>query len=88
MKEQNYWSANCDEFFYSLTGIESSFQQPKNWINEKLVPGGSSGAASSVGYDLVDFALGSDTGGSIRVPASFCSMFGIDQHMEEFQPTV
>ena len=69
---------NCDEFFYSLTGIESSFQQPKNWINEKLVPGGSSsGAASSVGYDLVDFALGSDTGGSIRVPASFCSMFGI-----------
>ena len=69
---------NCDEFFYSLTGVESSFQQPQNWINEVLVPGGSSsGAAASVGFDLVDFALGSDTGGSIRVPASFCSLFGI-----------
>lgn len=69
---------NCDEFFYSLTGIESSFQQPENWINTKLVPGGSSsGAAASVGFDLADFALGSDTGGSIRVPASFCSLFGI-----------
>ena len=69
---------NCDEFFYSLTGIESSFQQPENWINAKLVPGGSSsGAAASVGFDLADFALGSDTGGSIRVPASFCSLFGI-----------
>ena len=72
---------NCDEFFYSLTGLESTFKQPNNWINKKFVTGGSSsGAAASVGFDLVDFALGSDTGGSIRVPASFCGLFG-------FRPT-
>ena len=72
---------NCDEYFYSLTGLESTFKQPDNWINKKFITGGSSsGAAASVGFDLVDFALGSDTGGSIRVPASFCSLFG-------FRPT-
>ena len=72
---------NCDEFFYSLTGLESTFKQPYNWLNKQFVTGGSSsGAAASVGFDLVDFALGSDTGGSIRVPASFCGLFG-------FRPT-
>ena len=46
---------NCDEFFYSLTGLESTFKQPNNWINKKFVTGGSSsGAAASVGFDLVE----------------------------------
>jgi amidase len=67
----------CDEFFYSVLGSNAHYGQPVNARAPKHVTGGSScGAAAAVASAMCDFALGSDTGGSIRVPASFTGLYG------------
>ena len=68
----------CDEFFYSLTGINAHYGSPLNVrALGRMVGGSSSGSAASVSASLCDFSIGSDTGGSVRVPASFCGLYGI-----------
>lgn len=68
----------CDEFFYSLTGANAHYGTPGNMAALGRLPGGSSsGSAAAVAAGLCDFSLGSDTGGSVRVPAAFCGLFGL-----------
>lgn len=88
---QNLWDAggvmlgkvNLDEFAMGSANITSYYGKVKSpWkkqgSDEPLVPGGSSGgSASAVAADLCPAALGTDTGGSIRQPASFCGIVGI-----------
>lgn len=70
-----------DELAFSLEGENAFFGTPRNPHAPDRLPGGSSsGSAVAVAAGLVDFALGTDTGGSVRVPASFCGVFG-------FRPT-
>jgi len=72
---------NLHELAYGITGINPHFGTPKNPRDPARIPGGSSsGSAVAVGAGLVPFALGTDTGGSVRVPASFCGIWG-------FRPT-
>lgn len=67
-----------DELAYSLFGENPSFGTPLNPAAPDRVPGGSSsGSASAVAQGLADFALGTDTAGSIRVPASFNGLYGL-----------
>ena len=67
-----------DELTLGLLGINAHYGTPVNASAPGCVPGGSSsGSASAVAGGLVDFALGSDTGGSVRVPSSFCGLYGI-----------
>jgi len=66
-----------DELAYSVMGINPFYGAPLNPKAPDRVPGGSSsGSASAVASQLVDFAIGTDTGGSIRVPASNCGIWG------------
>src|SRR5215207_5220806 len=66
-----------DEFAFSLLGENHHYGTPLNPAAPGRVPGGSSnGSASAVACGLVDFALGTDTGGSVRVPASKCGIWG------------
>ena len=68
----------CDEFFFSVTGANAHYGTPANPRAAGRLPGGSSsGSAAATAAGACDFALGSDTGGSVRVPASFCGVFGI-----------
>lgn len=70
-----------DELAFSLIGENHFYGTPLNPKAPDNVPGGSSsGSASAVACGLADFALGTDTGGSVRVPASNCGIFG-------FRPT-
>jgi len=67
-----------DELAFSLDGRNEHYGTPFNAAAPDRLPGGSSsGSAAVVAGALVDFALGTDTGGSVRVPASFCGIFGI-----------
>lgn len=67
-----------DELAYSLNGQNFHYGTPTNVNAPGRIPGGSSsGSAAAVAGGLVDFALGSDTGGSVRVPASYCGIFGL-----------
>ena len=62
---------------YSLLGVNAFYGTPLNPKAPDRVPGGSSsGSASAVAGKLVDFAIGTDTGGSVRVPASNCGVWG------------
>ena len=66
------------EMAYSLDGVNAHYGTPTNPAAPDRVPGGSSsGSAAAVAAGLVDFALGSDTGGSVRGPASFCGIIGL-----------
>lgn len=68
----------ADEFTYSLDGESYFYGTPVNPRAPDRIPGGSSsGSASAVACGLVDFALGTDCGGSIRIPASLCGVFGM-----------
>ena len=67
-----------DELAYSLSGENWHYGTPPNPRAPGRVPGGSSaGSASAVAADLADFAIGTDCGGSIRIPASFCGLYGM-----------
>jgi amidase len=67
-----------DEIAFSLLGENFFYGTPLNPAAPDRVPGGSScGSASAVACGLVDFALGTDTGGSVRVPSSYCGLWGM-----------
>jgi amidase len=67
-----------DEISLGLLGINKFYGTPFNPRAPDCVPGGSSsGSASAVAGGLVDVALGTDSGGSVRIPASFCGLFGL-----------
>jgi len=69
---------HTDEMTYSLNGENVHYGTPTNPRAPGRIPGGSSsGSAVAVAGGLADFALGTDCGGSIRLPASYCGIFGI-----------
>ncbi|UVI29310.1 amidase family protein [Paenibacillus spongiae] len=72
---------HTDELMYSLNGENIHYGTPVNPKAPSRIPGGSSsGSAAAVAAGAVDFALGTDTGGSVRVPSSYCGILG-------FRPT-
>ncbi|KAI7257790.1 hypothetical protein KC345_g10699, partial [Hortaea werneckii] len=74
-------AAHTDELMYSLGGENYHYGTPVNPRGEDRIPGGSSsGSAVAVASGSVDFALGTDTGGSVRVPSAYCGVYG-------FRPT-
>ena len=67
-----------DELAFSMTGNNVHFGAPLNGAAPDRISGGSSsGSAAAVSHGLCDFALGTDTGGSVRAPASHCGLYGI-----------
>lgn len=68
----------CDEMGFSINGQNAHFGNPVNGAAPDRMSGGSSsGSASAVSLGLCDFAIGTDTGGSVRVPASHCGLIGL-----------
>ncbi|PSR31039.1 MAG: amidase [Sulfobacillus benefaciens] len=73
---------HTDELMYGLNGENAHYGTPINPRAPERIPGGSSsGSAAAVAGELVDFALGTDTGGSVRIPASYTGIFG-------YRPTI
>ncbi|MEP9376459.1 amidase [Aquabacter sp. CN5-332] len=69
---------HTDELAWSLNGENHHYGTPTNPAAPGRIPGGSSsGSAAATAGGLVDFAIGSDTGGSVRLPASYCGIIGI-----------
>ncbi len=69
---------HADELGGGLFGLNEHYGPPINSYSPECVPGGSSsGSVAAVAANLVDFALGGDTSGSVRAPASFCGIYGI-----------
>jgi amidase len=69
---------NLNELAYGASGLNEHFGTPVNPLDPDLLPGGSSsGSAVAVGAGEADVAYGSDTGGSIRVPAAYCGVTGL-----------
>ncbi|MES5773725.1 amidase [Acinetobacter baumannii] len=69
---------NLHELAFGITGINHAFGTPINPKYPELIPGGSSsGSAAAVAAKQADFTLGTDTGGSIRMPAACCGVFGL-----------
>lgn len=67
-----------DELAYSLNGQNIHYGTPLNPLAPDCLPGGSSsGSAVAVANGEADFSIGTDTGGSVRVPASYCGLFGL-----------
>jgi amidase len=67
-----------DELAFSMNGKNPHFGTPRNGVVPERIPGGSSsGSAAAVSNGLCDFAIGSDTGGSVRAPGNHCGLFGI-----------
>nr|WP_145404387.1 amidase family protein [Paenibacillus xylanexedens] len=74
-------TTQTDELMYSLNGENAHYGTPINPVAPDRIPGGSSsGSAVAAAAGLVDFAIGTDTGGSIRIPSSYCGLYG-------FRPT-
>lgn len=70
--------SRTDEFAYSMSGTNVHYGSPRNpWSPDRVVGGSSNGSASATARGLVDIGLGTDTAGSIRVPSSYCGLFGI-----------
>lgn len=70
--------AHTNEMAFSMSGKNAHFGTPVNGAAPERIPGGSSsGSASAVSNGLCDFALGTDTGGSVRTPASYCGLYGL-----------
>jgi len=70
--------AHQDELAFSLSGTNIHYGTPRNPAAPDREPGGSSsGSAAAVASGMVEFAVGSDTGGSVRVPASYCGVIGM-----------
>ena len=69
---------HTDEIAWSLNGENHHYGTPENPAAPGRIPGGSSsGSAAATAGGLVDFAIGSDTGGSVRLPASYCGLYGL-----------
>jgi len=69
---------HTDELTYSINGENVHYGTPINPRAPGRIPGGSSsGSAAAVAGGLVDFALGTDCGGSVRIPASYCGIYGV-----------
>ena len=74
----NIGKTNLDQFATGLVGVRTPYPIPRNAIDARLVPGGSSsGSAVAVALGLVSFALGTDTAGSGRVPAALNNIVGL-----------
>jgi amidase len=68
----------CDELFFSVSGMNAHYGTPTNVRAPGRIPGGSSsGSAAATAAGACDFALGSDTGGSVRAPANHCALVGL-----------
>ena len=73
---------NTHEFALGVTGVNPHYGAVKNpWDLSRITGGSSSGSAAAVASGMCLAALGTDTGGSIRIPASLCGVVGIETHL-------